>query len=160
METPERQDFVTENLRVEKDIVEAVEYCGAAAAICQKRSSQISESEALGISAPMTSKSSCMPAEVTDVNVHAIAAIYGSGNEVTITGSRIRAVPILVGFTPPAMGANATAHGERRARNLRLHNETALPIVIGANTEKCQIHTNGPVQENRGKDVVVVAPLK
>jgi hypothetical protein len=96
-----------------------------------------------------------LPSESKDAKVHAVAAIYGSGSDVKITGSRIHAVPILVGFTPPAMGENATAHGERAARGLILRNETNMPVVLGAKSEKCQIHTKGPVQENKGKENVV-----
>jgi hypothetical protein len=96
-----------------------------------------------------------LPGESKDAKVHAVAAIYGSGNDVKITGSRVHAVPILVGFTPPAMGENATAHGERAARGLILRNETNMPVVVGAKSEKCQIHTKGPVKENKGKENVV-----
>jgi hypothetical protein len=93
------------------------------------------------------------------VNVHAIAAIYGSGNEVTITakGRRVHALPILVGFTPPAMGENATAHSERAVRDLILRNQTTMPVVIGEKAEKCQIFTRGPVKENKGREIVVTA---
>lgn len=100
-----------------------------------------------------------LPTESEVAKVHAVAAICGSGNEVKITGNRDHALPILIGFTPPAMGENATAHGERAARGLVLHNETAMPVVLGAKSEKCQIRTDGPVQENKGKDNVV-APLE
>lgn len=100
-----------------------------------------------------------LPTEGDKVNVHNIAAIYGSGNEVKITakGRRVHALPILVGFTPPSMGENATAGSERAAKGLILHNETTMPVVIGAKAEKCQIFTQGPVQENKGKDIVIQA---
>ncbi|WP_395750461.1 hypothetical protein [Prosthecobacter sp.] len=100
-----------------------------------------------------------LPTEGDKVNVHDIAAIYGSDNEVTITaeGRRAHALPILVGFTPPSMGENATAGSERTARGLILRNETTMPVVIGAKAEKCQIFTQGPVQENKGRDIVIKA---
>lgn len=100
-----------------------------------------------------------LPAEADKVNVHAIAAIYGSSNEVTITakGRRVHALPILVGFTPPAMGENATAHSERAVRDLILRNQTTMPVVIGEKAEKCQIFTRGPVKENKGREIVVTA---
>lgn len=100
-----------------------------------------------------------LPTEADKVNVHNIASIYGSDNEVTITakGRRVHALPILVGFTPPSMGENATAGSERTAKGLILHNETTMPVVIGAKAEKCQIFTQGPVQENKGKDIVIQA---
>ncbi len=99
-----------------------------------------------------------LPAEGDKVSVHDIAAIYGSDNEVTITakGRRAHPLPILIGFTPPAMGENATANGERTARGLIIHNETTMPVVIGAKAEKCQIFTQGPVLENKGKDISIL----
>ena len=96
-----------------------------------------------------------LPAEARDIKVHAIAAIYGTGSEVTITGRRARAQPILVGFTPPAMGENASTHSERTTRDLTLHNHTPMPIVIGAKAEGCRIFTKAPVKENNGKDSLV-----
>ncbi len=96
-----------------------------------------------------------LPTEAEGINVHALAAIYGNGNEVRITGKRSQALPILIGFTPPAMGENATANSERLVRDLILRNETTLPVVIGSKAEKCQIHTTGPVKENHGKDIEV-----
>ena len=96
-----------------------------------------------------------LPTEADKVNVHAIAALYGRDGEVTISGKRTHALPILVGFTPPAMGENATANGERTARGMILRNQTTMPVVVGAKAEKCQIFTRGPVKENKGKEIVV-----
>jgi hypothetical protein len=36
-----------------------------------------------------------------------------------------------------------------------LRNETTMPVVIGAKASKCEIFTNGPVQENVGKDIMI-----
>ncbi len=98
-----------------------------------------------------------LPTEADKITVHVIAAIYGSGNKVTITakGRRVHALPILVGFTPPTMGENATANSERKASNLILHNQTTMPVVIGAKAEESQIFTQGPVKENKGKDIMI-----
>ncbi|GEP43161.1 hypothetical protein [Brevifollis gellanilyticus] len=98
-----------------------------------------------------------LPTEADKVNVHAVAALYGIDNEVTITAKsvRVQLSPILIGYTPPAMGENATAHGERLARGLILRNQTTMPVVIGTKAEKCQISTLGAVQENKGKDITV-----
>lgn len=100
-----------------------------------------------------------LPTEAERVNVHAVAALYGRDGEVTITGKRTHVLPILVGFTPPTMGENATSYGERTARSLILRNETSLPVVIGQKAEKCQIISRGPVKENKGKEIVVT-PLE
>lgn len=96
-----------------------------------------------------------LPDEAEGAMVHAVAAIYGGGNEVRLSGGRAHPLPILVGFTPPAMGENATAPGERRASALVLVNETTLPVVVGAKAENCRIRTRGPVRENLGRDIVV-----
>lgn len=96
-----------------------------------------------------------LPAEAAGAKVHAIAALYGRDSEVTITGARAHAAPILVGFTPPTMGENASPNTERPARGLMLRNQTTMPVVIGARAEKSRIHTLGPVLENKGKDISV-----
>lgn len=98
-----------------------------------------------------------LPKEAENIHVHAISAIYGTDNEVTISASKNRAhtAPILVGFTPPSMGENATANSERTVRGLILHNDTSMPVEIGAKAEKCQIFTQGPAQENKGRDIAI-----
>ncbi|MBL9116244.1 MAG: right-handed parallel beta-helix repeat-containing protein [Verrucomicrobiaceae bacterium] len=99
-----------------------------------------------------------LPTEANKGMVHAIAALYGIDNEVTITakGRRVHELPILVGFTPPAMGENATAFGERNVRGLILRNLTTMPVVIGVKAEKCQIITRGAVKENLGSEIAVI----
>lgn len=93
----------------------------------------------------------------TQVNVHAIAAIYGTGNEVKITasGQRVHALPILVGYGPPGMGENMAAHTERNTRALQLRNETTMPVIIGSKASSSTIFTRGPVKENKGRDVAI-----
>lgn len=98
-----------------------------------------------------------LPTEAEKTNVHAIAAIYGTGNDITITAKEPRghALPILVGFCPPGMGDNMSVNPERPVKGLILHNETDMPVVIGAGASQCQIFTKGPVTENKGKDIKV-----
>lgn len=96
-----------------------------------------------------------LPAEAARVKVHAIAALYGRDNEVTIIGARPRAMPILVGFAPPTMGENASPNTERQARGLILRNQTTMPVVIGSKAEQSRIHTLGPVLENKGTNILV-----
>ena len=55
------------------------------------------------------------------------------------------------------MGENATANSERSVRGLILRNQTTMPVVIGTKAEKCQIHTVGPVQEKKGRDITIQA---
>lgn len=96
-----------------------------------------------------------LPTEAKAVKVHAVAVIYGVGNEVHLTGQRLQALPIFIGYTPPSMGENASQFGERLTRGLVLRNQTSMPIVIGKKAEQCQIQTLGPVQENQGKEIQV-----
>jgi hypothetical protein len=98
-----------------------------------------------------------LPAESGEATVHAIAAIYGTGNEVNITAEAARAhpQPILIGYCPPPAGENMVAHSERPVRNLTLRNATTMPVVIGTKASQCRVFTRGPVQENQGKDIVV-----
>lgn len=98
-----------------------------------------------------------LPNEADKVMVHAIAAIYGSGNKITLSakGERVHELPILVGFGPPGMGENMAAHSVKDTRGLVLRNETSMPVMIGAKAEKCQIYTLGPVQENNGRDITI-----
>lgn len=99
-----------------------------------------------------------LPTESPKATVHAIAALYGSGNQVTLTasGSRVHALPILVGYCPPAMGENMVAHSERSCGGLRLRNETSMPVIIGEKVRKSEITTRGTVKENRGRENTVV----
>jgi hypothetical protein len=99
-----------------------------------------------------------LPAEST-TTVHALAAIQGVGNRVTIQpspqGERTRLVPILVGFGTPMMGEGMAPIPEKNVRNLMLRNETAMPIVIGGRASGGEIITRGPVQEDKGRDIVI-----
>lgn len=98
-----------------------------------------------------------LPAE-SKFNVHALALIYGKGNKVTIKpspeGQRRSPLPIMIGYVPPTMGDGAGPIPERDARDTRLRNETTMPVVIGAKARGGEITTRGPVQENKGKEIV------
>lgn len=99
-----------------------------------------------------------LPSKPTDAKVHELAAIYGKGNKVVIQGSagkQAREVPILLGYTPPAMGTALSPVGVRDARNVSLRNETMMPVIIGAKAQKCEVRSAGPVKENKGKENVV-----
>lgn len=97
-----------------------------------------------------------LPDEAKGVKVHAIATIYGSGNRVTIKGKRAHALHIMIGFTPPGMGAGSAPFGEKDARNNILRNETTMPVEIGAKAKGGEVISKGPVR-NGGKDVRVQA---
>jgi hypothetical protein len=99
-----------------------------------------------------------LPSEST-ATVHALATIQGQGSKITIrqspTGARNRAIPILMGYGTPMMGDGMASIPEREARRISLRNETSMPILIGPKARDSEILTAGPVEENRGKDVVV-----
>ena len=101
-----------------------------------------------------------LPTEAGNVKVHEVAAIYGSRNKITITGKRVHALPILLGFAPPGMGTGMSPVSERDARSVTLRNETAMPIIVGAKAAKCEIVTLGPVKENKGKDINITSLAK
>jgi hypothetical protein len=98
------------------------------------------------------------PAE-SEMNVHAVATIHGSGHRVTIKpaaqGERKRATPILIGHGTPAAGEGMAPIPERPARKVVLRNETTMPVELAARASECEIATRGPVRENRGRDNVI-----
>ena len=96
-------------------------------------------------------------AEAKNVLVHEIAAIYGTGNKVTITaqGRREHALPVMLGYCPPGMGTGSAPLLEREARNTVLRNDTPMPVIIGSKTRGGQVWSRGPVKENHGKDVAI-----
>jgi hypothetical protein len=99
-----------------------------------------------------------LPAEAEKVTVHALAAIHGSGNKVTIKpapgGSRVHPLPILVGFGPPGMGENMAPYSEKAARGLVLRNETGMPVNIGSRAGETDIRSVGAV-DDKGKGTVI-----
>lgn len=98
--------------------------------------------------------------EASQVKVHAVAAIYGSGNHVALSqsGKQAHLPPILVGYGPPSMGENMTPHPEKDTRDLRLRNDTEMPVVIGSKTSQCEIISRGPIKQNAGKGIVIKPP--
>lgn len=99
-----------------------------------------------------------LPAE-SSMNVHALAAIQGSGHKIIIKpssiGQRTKQLPILVGHGTPMMGEGMAPIAEQNARNISLRNETAMPVVIGRKASGGEITTRGTVTENAGKNVTV-----
>jgi len=96
-----------------------------------------------------------LPTEAKNVTVHTLAAIYGIDNDVTITAKakREHEAPILIGYGPPGMGENMAPNPEMTVRGLVLHNLTTMPIVIGSKANHCRIMSEGPVKENKGKEI-------
>jgi len=95
----------------------------------------------------------------SDATVHALATIHGAGHKVIITssqnGNSRRPVPILVGYSQPSAGEGMSPIGERPTRDVTLRNETAMPVVIGAQATDGTITTLGPVLENAGAKITV-----
>lgn len=89
--------------------------------------------------------------------VHAVAAICGSGNRVTLTAKsdHTSPAPILLGYNPPGAGENMAQHGEFKAFQTTLRNETAMPVAISAKASEATLTTRGPVQQNAGKKIVI-----
>lgn len=99
-----------------------------------------------------------LPTE-SSMNVHALAAIQGSGHKIIIksssTGQRTKPLPILVGHGTPMMGEGMAAIPEQNARNISLRNETAMPVEIGRKASGGEVVTRGTVTANAGKNVTV-----
>jgi hypothetical protein len=105
-----------------------------------------------------TAEIELLPAEST-MNVHALAAVQGSGHKLTFKASpdgvRTRAVPILLGYSAPMMGDGSAPMPERNARNIFLRNDTTMPVVIGSKASGGEVVSRGPVLENKGRGVVL-----
>lgn len=95
----------------------------------------------------------------SEMNVHALATIHGSGHSVTIKPykgeNRSRSLPILVGFSQPSAGEGMSPYGEKKARDITLRNETTMPVVIGELVENFKLTTRGPVQSNQGQEILI-----
>ncbi len=100
--------------------------------------------------------------EETNMTVHGLATIHGSGHNVVIRPAgdenRTLPVPILVAYSQPGAGEAMSPYGRRPARNLTLINETTMPVIIAAQAENCTIITRGPVEENEGRDITIATP--
>jgi hypothetical protein len=99
-----------------------------------------------------------LPAE-SAMNVHALAAIQGTGHKIIIksssTGQRTKSLPILIGYSTPMMGEGMAVIPEQNARNITLRNETKMPVVIGRKASGGEMITRGAAQENLGKNIAV-----
>ncbi|MBD3265196.1 hypothetical protein GF373_00880, partial [bacterium] len=99
-----------------------------------------------------------LPAE-SEMNVHSLATIHGSGHTVTIQPkekkNRTGSIPILVGYKQPGAGEGMSPYGEKTTKHITLRNKTAMPVVIGDQVEGAEIHTIGPVTENEGMNISI-----
>ena len=98
------------------------------------------------------------PAE-SDRLVHALLTIQGANNKVVLKNvgeeQRTQELPILVGYTHPMHGESMSPFDERETTNLKLINETGMPIKIGEMTSDCEIETNGSILENKGTKIEI-----
>jgi hypothetical protein len=89
--------------------------------------------------------------------VHALGTVRGSNHHLRIApgGDRQRQspLPIGIGYGPPPAGEAMAPFPGRPAKNLRLTNQTRMPLIIGPDAERCQIETRGPVRGNQGKNI-------
>jgi len=53
------------------------------------------------------------------------------------------------------MGAASSPFSERDARGTILRNETTMPVIVGEKARGVELRTRGPVQENKGREVVI-----
>jgi hypothetical protein len=104
-----------------------------------------------------------LTASESNMKVHALATICGSGHQVSITcdekGKRKKAIPIMLGYGMPSSGEISAAIPQKAAENIRITNETYLPIVISENANKCFVKTNGDIKSNKGKRIKIQQEL-
>lgn len=92
-------------------------------------------------------------ADESEMNVHSIATIHGSGHTVSILPwqgrNRSREAPILLAYSQPGGGEGMSPYGQRPARRVSLTNGTAMPVAIGRQAGDCQIESVGAVSDER-----------
>lgn len=99
-----------------------------------------------------------MPGE-TDMKVHAIATVCGSGHQLSIKRKgkeeRKKATPIMLGYGMPDSGEISCAIPEKAAENIKIKNSTTLPVIIGKLSSSCTLTTNGLISSNLGEDILI-----
>ena len=95
--------------------------------------------------------------ESSEFNVHALAAIHGSGHRIDLrpAGGRERArpLPILLGFAAPAAGEGMSPIKARPARRIWLNNRTRNPVVTGGQARDCEIRSTFPPEETSREEI-------
>ncbi len=81
--------------------------------------------------------------------VHALATIHGDNNRITLNPykgeNRASEVPILVGYKQPSAGEPMSPFGKSSCTNLKLVNNTSMPITVGEGCKDCDIESKGKV---------------
>jgi hypothetical protein len=93
--------------------------------------------------------------ETSDRTVHAVATISGAGHEVLIKGSRTAAHPIMLGYSPPSAGEISAPISEGVAEDVKLINETGMPILVSNLAEDCFVASKGTV-DDRGVNTKIL----
>ncbi|MBT3267802.1 hypothetical protein HN371_11640 [Candidatus Poribacteria bacterium] len=95
----------------------------------------------------------------SELTVHSLATIHGSGHQVTIRRfngeSRSKVLPILIGYAQPGAGEGISPYSERATRGVTLRNETSMPIIVGQEARDGVIQSAGPTVENKGRSVSI-----
>lgn len=95
----------------------------------------------------------------SEMKVHALATICGSGHQVSITsngnGKRKKEIPIMLGYGMPSSGEISAAIPQKTANNIKIINETFLPIIIGEDANSCTVKSNGEIISNKGKNITI-----
>ena len=92
--------------------------------------------------------------------VHSIANIHGEDHTITIKApngrQRVPPLPIQIGYSSPAAGENMSEGSEKPASGIKLFNDTAMPVIIGAKASDCEIESRGRIIENKGEDIKIL----
>ncbi|MEO2005737.1 MAG: hypothetical protein ABGY41_16755, partial [Candidatus Poribacteria bacterium] len=100
-----------------------------------------------------------LTAAESDMTVHSLATIHGSGHQVTIRRfngeSRAQTLPILVGYAQPGAGESMSPYSERATRDVTLRNETSMSVIVGQEARDCTIQSEGQAVESKGHNVSI-----
>ncbi len=92
----------------------------------------------------------------SDRVVHAIATIHGSNNSVTINPyegeNRTEQLPILVGYREPLHGEMMTPFTMAPASDIKLTNNTSMPVIVSTQSSNEEITSIGVVEVGISKE--------
>ncbi len=86
-------------------------------------------------------------ANESDCLVHSLITVFGDNNTITLNPhegeNRTQELPILVGYTQPEHGESMSPYSQAACTNLKLQNNTSMPVVIGKECVDYNIESKG-----------------
>ncbi len=88
-------------------------------------------------------------ANESDYQVHSLITVFGENNSIILNPyegkNRTKSQPILVGYTQPEHGESMSPYSQAPCVNLKLQNNTTMPVIVGKKSHKCDIKSEGKV---------------